>query len=196
MPLKKAVAAGETAPDRGGKVTYLFTALRFFEDENICDRTYWYRCDFPVEEGALVLAPVGSRNGLQLARVERTLSSGEADAPYDLRLIKRAEAKYGARKLVAGRLVCYELGGVRYDEKRFTRFRRVLFCSFGEEPSEEERALLASYGVTETVRARALCDVPAEGCVLLTGENARSLAEELLSLVRANSQNPLAQRLR
>lgn len=112
-------------------VTY--AALRFTEDENIADRVYWYRCGFAVQAGERVLAPVGSHDRLQCARVERVLEAKEADAPYDPALLKDVAAPYGARTFLWEGRLCKELGGVRYDAKRFTRFG-VFACLFGEQP--------------------------------------------------------------
>ena len=110
-----------------------FAALRFTEDENIADRVYRYRADFAVKAGERVLAPVGSHDRLQCARVERVLEAKEEDAPYDVRLIKYVRAPLGARSFVWEGRTCLELGGVRYDGKRFTRFG-AFACLFGEPP--------------------------------------------------------------
>ena len=80
--------------------------MRFIEDENISDRVYWYLSERTCSAGELVLAPVGARSRLQLARVERTLSCEVQDAPYDMRLIKRVEAAYGERRPVFGGMPC------------------------------------------------------------------------------------------
>lgn len=175
---------------------YVFAALRFTEDENIADRVYWYLCDFPVEEGEGVLAPVGAHNRLQFARAERVLAAKKEDAPYDLRLIKSVEAKFGARRLEAGRIVCFELGGIRYDSKHYTRFRRILFSAFSGTPNEEERAILGGYGVAHIVQAEKIAEIPQDGCVLLTGKCAKSLAEEILGEVRSGSRTYFAEKLR
>ena len=79
-----------------------FAALRFAEDGNLSDRTYWYRCDFALSPGERVLAPVGPHDRLQRAVVERVLEAGAENAPYDLRLIKSVAARDGARLLRAG----------------------------------------------------------------------------------------------
>ena len=166
----------------------LFAALRFAEDINISDRTYWYLTDFPVKAGERVLAPVGMHDRLQRAVVERVVDAEEKDAPYDVRLLKRVAAKEGARKLTAGGEVFRELGGVRYDEKHYTRLGRVLV---GERAaSAAARAELAAYGVTEWYDAdggetaellRALsCE---RGCTLLAGRNAGMAGALLLLLV-------------
>lgn len=167
-----------------------FAALRFLEDENISDRTYWYECAFPVEAGALVLAPVGTHDRLQCARVERVTEADENNAPYDVRLIKRVEAKFGARKLSVGRMACFELGGLKYDSKRYTRFRRVLFTEFADEPTAEEKALLKDYGVTRIMDVSASMEEIARdrGCVLVKGAGAKHTAEELLAAVRGESE--------
>ena len=136
------------AADMGGSsgaATARFAALRFAEDANLSDRAYWYRCPFPVRVGERVLAPVGVHNRLQRAEVGRVLEGAEEDAPYDARLIKCVAARAGARKLSAGGQAFYELGGVRYDEKHYTRFGRVLVG--GAAPKGEARGTLAAYGV-------------------------------------------------
>ncbi len=111
-----------------------FAALRFTEDENIRDRVYWYRCAFEIKAGERVLAPVGSHSRLQCARVERVLLAEEKDAPYDPALLKDVAAPLGARSFLWEGRTCFELGGVRYDKKRFTRFH-VFACLFGEPPA-------------------------------------------------------------
>lgn len=166
-------------------MNYLFAALRFFEDGNISDRAYWYLCDFPVKAGDEVFAPVGMRNRLQKARVERILSAPSEGAPYDVALCKHVAAKCGDRTRTAGEFVCYEMGGVKYDEKRYTAFHRVLVS--GETP--QTLSVLAELGVDEAVRAddvgdtlRALAET--RGRVLLYGKEARETARVLLRLAR------------
>ncbi len=176
-------------------MTYDFAALRFTEDENLVDRVYWYLCTFPVKEGEGVLAPIGAHSRLQFARVERTLTASEENAPYDLRLLKQVAAKYGARRLAVGRMICFEMGGLLYDSKHYTRFKRILFTIFEDEPNEEEKNLLTAYGVTETVKAASLREIPDTECVLLMGEHARPLAEQILLSVRKGEDNGLANRL-
>lgn len=168
---------------------YDFAALRFAEDKNISERVYWYLCEFPVAEGDKVLAPVGSRNRLQMAIVERTLSAQEENAPYDMSLIKRAAAKYGARKIEIGDRPYAEFGGVRYDEKHYTRFEKVLFCR--ELP--EKRSELSLYGVTKVLQFSAdeskLYEEIARtnGCVLLTGEEGERAFRRLLEFSRGDA---------
>lgn len=168
----------------------LFAALRFSEDENIAGRSYWYLSEIPLKEGERVLAPIGSHDRLQCARVERLLEAEAENAPYDTRLIKCVAAKLGARKLTAGRIVCFEFGGVRYDEKRYTRFRRVLFTAFTEEFTKEEQQLLSGYGVTRILEAQEGCEaeifgeLTKGGCVLLAGTGARKTAENIIAAVR------------
>ena len=71
----------------------LFAALRFYKDLNIGDRLYWYLSEFPVCAGEKVFAPVGTRNRLQKAIVERTAKADKENAPYDISLIKKIEAR-------------------------------------------------------------------------------------------------------
>lgn len=160
-----------------------FCAVRFTEDENLLGRTYWYLADFPVQEGDSVLAPVGSHDGLQRAVVERVVCAPSENAPYDVRLLKRLAAKAGARKLKADGIVCYELGGVKYDAKRYTRFRRVLISEERPQTLDE----LKEYGVTALVPAEG--DVYGnilreKGCVLVYGRDAYRVGETLTKLVR------------
>ena len=167
---------------------YEFAALRFTEDVNISDRVYWYLSEFPVKVGDRVLAPVGSHDRLQSAVVERTLSALEKDAPYDLRLIKRIAAKSGARKLVAGGMEYLEFGGVRYDEKHFTPFGKILLAKAKSKTTDE----LRTYGVTEIFED----ETPevyeeiarSRGCVLLCGEAGERIFQALLNLARGINQ--------
>jgi len=122
-----------------------YVALRFFEDGNLADRVYWYLCDLTVTVGERVLAPVGSHDRLQLASVERVQST-EGTAPYDVRLMKHVAARYGVHALsLKSGFVCRELGGFRYDYKRFTRFGKLL--SAEGIPSEQDRSELLEYGI-------------------------------------------------
>lgn len=163
---------------------YDFAALRFTEDENLCGNVYWYLTEISLKEGEAALAPVGAHGRLQLGRVERTLSADGANAPYDLRLIKRVAARAGERRLCVGRLTCFELGGVKYDRKHYTRFCRVLVTEFCGVPNGEERAALDAYGVTETVAPAALRGPSASGCLLIAGEGALACGEEILRKAR------------
>lgn len=165
---------------------YDFALLRFAEDKNISDRGYWYLSGFPVAAGERVLAPVGMHDRLQCAVVERSLSAAAEDAPYDVRLIKRIAAKYGARRIAAGETELVEFGGIRYDEKHFTRFRKIVFC----EALPSDLSAIFAYGVTKTLQMSA--DDPAlyeeiaraNGCVLLVGEEGKRAAKRLVFFVR------------
>lgn len=168
---------------------YDFAALRFAEDENIKDRVYWYLADFPVKEGEEVLAPVGVHDRLQKARVERTASADEKDAPYDLRLIKRVAAKFGARKLVLGGVELIEFGGVKYDAKHYTRFGHLLYAE--SVPTIEE---LKDYGIDTVFEApmseddkiyRALIGGHE---VLLVGGEGREIMRTLLAFLRGEKE--------
>lgn len=164
----------------------LYAALRFAEDKNIADRTYWYISGFPVRVGEQVLAPVGPHDRLQRAVVERIVQADEKNAPYDARFLKRVAAKAGARRLRAGGETFRELGGVRYDDRHYTRYGCVLV---GRSASEAARAELAAYGVSAYYRAdeedetelfRALsCE---RGCALIEGRTADMAGAFLLLL--------------
>lgn len=166
-------------------MTRTFAGLRFSGDPNLSDKTYWYLCAFPVKAGDAVLAPVGVRNKLQAAAVERTLAAEERDAPYDLRLIKEVAAPLGARKLMADGREFLEFGGVRYDEKHFTPFGKLLWAKTAPEKAEE----LHAYGVQKIFGAEAdereifealAC---ARGCILVIGEAGKRAFEALYALL-------------
>ena len=180
---------------------FTFAALRFTEDANIADNVYWYACALPVQAGERVLAPVGTHNRLQCARVERVVTAFGENAPYDIRLIKEVEAKLGARAIRAGESVCYELGGVRYDEKRYTRFRRILYTPV-KEFTAQERAALFEYGVTHFIEAGADCEaeiaaaLKGGGCVLVTGTHARKTAEQIIANLRGDTDYEIGKYLK
>lgn len=166
-----------------------FAALRFLEDANISDRVYWYLCEFPLREGERVLAPVGSHDRLQCAAAEKVLEAEEKDAPYDLRLIKRVEAKLGARKFVADGTEYLEFGGVRYDEKRFTRFGRVAFAR--ETPRGTDEIL--AYGYPGFVSgsaddAKTYSQIAQNGGGILCGEEGEKIFSALLALARGENR--------
>ena len=171
---------------------YLFAALRFFEDGNISDRAYWYLCDFMVRAGDEVFAPVGMRNRLQKACVERVLSAEEEDAPYDVALCKHVAAKCGDRTRAAGDFICHEMGGVKYDEKRYTAFGRVLVS----DETPQTLSVLAELGVDEAVCADDVGDalralLKTRGRALLYGKEARETARVLLYLARGQEAEGL-----
>lgn len=162
----------------------LYAALRFAEDKNIADRTYWYISGFPVRVGEQVLAPVGMHDRLQRAVVERVVVADEKNAPYDLRLIKSVAARDGARLLRAGGAVFRELGGIRYDRKHYTRYGRVLV---GMRLPSAARAELSGYGVSlfcdteENGAAAVLRALSRErGCTLIFGDTADMVGGFLL----------------
>ena len=162
-----------------------FAAVRFFEDGNISERTYWYLCDFPVKAGDEVFAPVGARNRLQRGRVERTRGTEEGDAPYDAALCKRIAAPCGAKTRTAGDFTCYETGGVRYDEKRYTAFGRVLVSAEKPKTLSVLKDLGADAAIDAEDAGRALCALArTEGRALLYGAKAGEAARFLLALAR------------
>lgn len=171
-------------------MTYPFAALRFAEDKNISERVYWYLCGFPVKEGDKVLAPVGSRNKLQMAVVERTLSAQEENAPYDMRLIKRAEVKYGARKYEIGDRIYVEFGGVRYDEKHYTPFGKLLLAN-GKPQSQDELSFLDKVFVCEgDADAPAVYESVLYGTPLLIGETGKVIFRIFQRLVGIQAPLP------
>ena len=164
---------------------YDFAALRFTEDANIRDRVYWYVTEIPVKENEEVLAPVGSHDRLQKARVERVCSANERSAPYDVRLIKHVEAKYGARGVRIGDVVCREFGGVRYDDRHYTRFGVTLYADTMSESGD-----LEEYGISAVFMSPELHDdavfrtiALGHGALLVGGEG-RKICEMLFSLVK------------
>lgn len=153
----------------------LFAALRFTADENLAERVYWYISPFPVKEGERVLAPVGPHDKLQCARVERTASLTEK-APYPPVLCKRILAKYGEREVKEG---VFDLGGVRYDGRHFTRLGRIFITK------EEERAEGLFVKKIDTGSENWLCQAAETNvCALLFGEKVREGAELVLRIVR------------
>ncbi len=140
-------------PQRVVSMPFDFALLRFTEDENIAERVYWYLCDGDLSAGDRVLAPVGSHNRLQLARVEKVLRAEEKGAPYQISLLKRVTAKYGARRIpLSFAKNCRELGGIRYGEKFFTRYNVFLRSDFPTD--REDVKLLRNYGVNVFVDLR------------------------------------------
>ena len=168
---------------------YEFAALRFIEDENISDRVYWYLTAFPLVAGEQVLAPVGAHSRLQCARVERTMRALAENAPYDLRLIKSVVAKYGDRERTFGGTTFWELGGVRYDQKRFTQFHKILFTESNSIPASAEEEL-ARYGVERALDTDG--DVYDElirlnGCTVLYGGSTRETVKTILAALRGQA---------
>lgn len=160
-----------------------FAALRFIEDGNIAENVYWYLCEFAVEAGERVLAPVGAHNRLQCARVERTLTAEKENAPYDVRLIKKVAAKYGVCERNFGGYVCRDVGGRRYDTKRYTRFGEVFY---GEAtPSGEQLSALHASGIAvvhageDALGALARANAP----VLICGAGTTDTAKKLFAVV-------------
>lgn len=161
----------------------LFAALRFYKDGNIADRLYWYRSDFPVKEGETVFAPVGTRNRLQKAVAERVTETDAAHAPYDVSIIKSTEARCETQTLcIAGR-ICKDLGGIRYDDRHYTRFHRVFVCD-GELTPAETIAASAS-GFDDILRPDdAAADLTGKRCVLVAGQGAEEFARRVIASAR------------
>lgn len=137
-----------------------------------------------------MLAPVGQHDGLQRARIVQALRCRAEDAPYDVRFAKQVAARCGAHLLRIGGYSCAELGGRRYDEKRYTRFGRVLAAR--ERPDGAAEAALRTSGVgriadTDAEGTGACLHLLArtEGCVLLTGAGAAVAAAAVLALAGA-----------
>ncbi|MDE6868416.1 MAG: sulfide/dihydroorotate dehydrogenase-like FAD/NAD-binding protein [Clostridia bacterium] len=66
-----------------------FAAVDFADDENVSGYLYWYLCRFAnVEEGDLVVAPLGRHNNLQQGVVRQVLFACEDDAPFPVQYVK------------------------------------------------------------------------------------------------------------
>lgn len=164
----------------------LFAALRFTADENLADRLYWYLSEFPLFEGEEVLAPVGVHNRLQRAAVERTVSASEENAPYELSLIKRVERRVNDRTVTLCGCELLELGGVRYDEKHYLPFGRVLLCrgACGEGLSAYGTVLSPDRIDGELFGAIAR----AKGRAILAGEAGREAFAALIAFARVGGK--------
>lgn len=147
-----------------------FAALRFTEDINLCGRVYWYVAPFPVKAGDRVLAPVGPHDRLQCARVEFLAPEGEE--PYPAALSKEIASMLGDRE----RAGYIDLGGIRYDDRHYTRLGRV-FLSEKEVPFDGES--VAAEREDAILRA-AFSPLP----VLLYGEGVHGKGVLLLAIVR------------
>lgn len=163
-------------------MNYHFAALRFYNDENLRDKCYWYVSDFPLSEGEKVLAPVGMRGKLQAGIVEQVLFTDPEHAPYDTRLIKSVTARLGARKLVLDGTELLEFGGVKYDERHYTPFGRIILAKELPERMEELKAYCAVPLAEEGNAFEKIAS--ARGCVLLYGERGREIFKHLLALVK------------
>ncbi len=167
----------------------LFAALRFYKDQNLADRLYWYVSDFPVKEGDKVFAPVGARDRVQKAIVERVVHADESNAPYDVALVKRLCALCGAESFEIGSLRVRDLGGIAYDERHYTRFSRLAFCERAERLTAQELDLVQHAGYDGVL-------YPDDGpenivsCerVLLVGRNAAEAARKIIFAARGESE--------
>lgn len=162
-----------------------FAALRFYRDINIHEKLYWYRSPFAVTDGERVFAPVGTHNRLQKAVVERALEADEAHAPYDIALIKDIVGRCETRSFPLGGGVCTDLGGIRYDDRHYTRYDRIFVLSgrAGKKETEKARAL----GFDEILNTDAKCDggAVADGKkILLAGDRAERFARNILIAAR------------
>lgn len=160
----------------------MYCALRFLADKNLSERTYWYGSEFNLREGEGVLAPVGAHDKLQLGRVERVLETDPCGFP-----LKQVEARVGERVLIADGVRCVEAGGVLYDDRHYTRFRRALFTE-GTPKSDVE---LSAYGVKKFLSAEGdVLDAiaRAKGCVLVYGEGAERVGADLLALLKGEKK--------
>lgn len=160
----------------------IFAALRFTGDKNISDRLYWYLSRIGLEAGESVFAPVGTRNRLQLARVERVVQAEKENAPYDTALIKCVEARAEEKMIFCGEIVCRDLGGILYDDRHYTRFSRVAFCERERLLKEEEKALRKA-GFRHIMYAGQPLE-PVHGAVLIAGNGAKEYARKIILAAR------------
>ncbi len=161
----------------------MYVALRFFLDPNLCERTYWYGSEFPLEEGDEVFAPVGVHDKLQCGRVERTSKL----PPMEISLMKRTVAKADGRVFLVDNVRVCEFGGIRYDGKHFTRFFRLLVTEEQEPPQG-----LKKLGVTEQIPAdeNALSRIATcRGFAVLYGERANGIARNLIEILRGGKSS-------
>ena len=165
----------------------LFAALRFYKDSNISDRLYWYLAEFPVCAGEKVFAPVGTRNRLQKAIVERTVEAEKENAPYDIALVKKIEARCEVQRFELANAECIDLGGIRYDDRHYTHFYRVSFCA-REELSFEEKAYLKERGLGAFIHTGEVCDVENGEHVLIFGADARDIAHKIIGAARGEEE--------
>ncbi|MCI8499768.1 MAG: hypothetical protein HFE28_04075 [Clostridia bacterium] len=186
---KLAVCLRAAITYKGRFLPMLFAALRFFKDENLADRLYWYRSDFTVKEGDKVFAPVGARDRVQKAIVERVVCAEEANAPYDIALIKRLCALCGAESFEIGSLRVRDLGGVAFDERHYTRFSRLAFCEHIQPLTAEERALVRRAGYDGVIEeGEGLEAVSSCSRILIVGQNAREIARKIISAARGGAE--------
>ncbi len=165
-----------------------FVALRFTEDENLRGRVYWYLSAFPAEEGTRVFAPVGPHDRIQLARVEKTLLADEDHAPYDVSLIKHALAREGDRTCMLHATPCREFGGVRYDDRHYTRFRRILLSEEEPADTEEFTSFVAPMSEDEEIYREI---ARGHGCLLVGGEG-KKICMRLLKFLAGEDVLPSA----
>lgn len=164
---------------------FRFAALRFLADENLDGRLFWYLDPLSLEAGEEVLAPVGMRDRLQCAVVERTLAARAEDAPYDLALIKKTVARRGERTRMLGDVEALDFGGVRFDEKHYSRYGRVLL-SKAEVNAEKfgiRTQIVAPMSEDEGVYREIL-----RGNVLLCGGEGKEIFRRLYALLRGKDR--------
>ena len=164
----------------------LFAALRFYKDENICDKLYWYRAPFCVKAGEKVFAPVGMRNRLQKAIVERIMETDGEHAPYDIRFIKDIESLCETKSFSLGGSICTDLGGVRYDDRHYTSFNRIAVCP-KEELSAEDLCAAHASGFDEIVFIGDCAPLNGKR-ILLVGNNALEFARKIIWAARGREQ--------
>ena len=142
-------------------------------------------CTFLGDEGNACMPAFSGTEALLLA--ER---AGEKNEPFDLVILDLMLPGLPGEELIghlrAGGETFRELGGVRYDDRHYTRYGCVLV---GRSASEAARAELAAYGVSAYYRAdeedetelfRALsCE---RGCALIEGRTADMAGAFLLLL--------------
>ena len=142
-----------------------------------------------------MFAPVGMRNRLQKAVVERTLEADGEHAPYDIRFIKEIASRCETRSFVLGGSICTDLGGIRYDDRHYTRFHRVAFC-FGLNEEGTREAVSCGYALLQADENEI---IPQTERALLVGERAKEYARAVIAAARGEENGlffrSLAERL-
>lgn len=165
-----------------------YAALRFLEDNNLCDRTYWYLSKSLLTAGEFVYAPVGPHDRLQKAKVETAFAA--KDPPYPPELCKQVTARESDRFLQLGGAPFTDLGGLRYDDRHRFRFRRILATPQEEIEDEWE-------GKAEIVHRKDVSPSSLSGkrCTLVCGIGAEELAAEILQWLGKKELRALREKL-
>ncbi len=169
-----------------------FVLLRFENDPNLSDKTYWYVSEMQLKEGDKVLAPVGIHDRLQAATVVKTQECEPQNAPYDVHTVKTVMSRLGMRTLEIDSVSLLEFGGERYDEKHYTPFGRILYAEEKPQFSEGFRFYGIRIFLPEEEKDPLRVIAETNGGVLLYGKRGEEVFEALLNLLKGNEE-PLAE---